>query len=309
MTGPKEMYAMQQGTPYTKRVCYYHAGCPDGAAAAYAVWNAWGDTDSQGISNHYIAAGHDDVADADLVTLADVVYVDMAPAPQELERVASLAKRVTVLDHHVSAKRRYCDDPQGQALLARLSELGHRIHIDMTHSGAILAWQHFCPQTPIPELLRYVEDQDLWRWKLPESRAINAALATRSHSLENWKDIAHKPIAYWQAQGAPLVEAQDGEINRALNTAHRIELICGRIEAANCTTPVRSRLGHAMAQRSRWGTPASVVYRISGRRVFVSIYSVGDLDVSIVAEEYGGGGHPNAAGFRIDLDDWSNLLT
>jgi len=48
----------------------------------------------------------------------------------------------------------------------------------MQHSGAVLAWQYFMPNEPVPDLLRYVEDQDLWNWKLPHSDAVNAAIAT-----------------------------------------------------------------------------------------------------------------------------------
>jgi nanoRNase/pAp phosphatase (c-di-AMP/oligoRNAs hydrolase) len=39
-------------------------------------------------------------------------------------------------------------------------------------------------------------------------------------------------------------------------------------------------------------------------RVDVSIYSIGELDVSKVAERHGGGGHRNAAGFSVPLRVW-----
>ena len=42
--------------------------------------------------------------------------------------------------------------------------------------------------------------------------------------------------------------------------------------------------------------------------VDVSIYSVGDLDVSLVAGQFGCGGHRNASGFSIPLKDWLCLL-
>ena len=35
-----------------------------------------------------------------------------------------------------------------------------------------------------------------------------------------------------------------------------------------------------------------------------TLYSIGDLDVAAVAVSLGGGGHKNAAGFSVKLEDW-----
>jgi nanoRNase/pAp phosphatase (c-di-AMP/oligoRNAs hydrolase) len=47
-----------------------------------------------------------------------------------------------------------------------------------------------------------------------------------------------------------------------------------------------------------------LVYRVWGQRVDVSVYSIGDFDVARLAAGYGGGGHRNAAGFHVSLEDW-----
>jgi nanoRNase/pAp phosphatase (c-di-AMP/oligoRNAs hydrolase) len=39
--------------------------------------------------------------------------------------------------------------------------------------------------------------------------------------------------------------------------------------------------------------------------VHVSLYSVADFDVSRIAAGYGGGGHRNAAGFTVTLEEWT----
>ena len=41
-----------------RRVCFYHAGCPDGFGAAWAVWRAWGE------QGRYLPRGHDEALDA-----------------------------------------------------------------------------------------------------------------------------------------------------------------------------------------------------------------------------------------------------
>jgi nanoRNase/pAp phosphatase (c-di-AMP/oligoRNAs hydrolase) len=67
---------------------------------------------------------------------------------------------------------------------------------------------------------------------------------------------------------------------------------------------LRAPIGHELAERAAFGRAWGLVYRIAGNRVDVSIYSVGDLDVSRVAARFGGGGHRNASGFHVTLRVW-----
>ena len=39
-------------------------------------------------------------------------------------------------------------------------------HFDMNHSGARLAWDYFHPGKEPPKFINYIEDCDLWAWKL-----------------------------------------------------------------------------------------------------------------------------------------------
>ena len=76
-----------------------------------------------------------------------------------------------------------------------------------------------------------------------------------------------------------------------------------RIEAVNSTYQ-RAPIGHQLAERARYGKPWGLVYRVRANRVDATLYSIGDLDVASRAEQYGGGGHRNAAGFSVPLDTW-----
>ena len=77
-----------------------------------------------------------------------------------------------------------------------------------------------------------------------------------------------------------------------------------RVEAVNAAFQ-RAQIGHALAERAAYGAPVGAVYRSVGRRVDVSLYSIGDFDVAAVAAKYGGGGHRNAAGFSVPLEAWT----
>jgi hypothetical protein len=277
-----------------RQVCIFHAGCPDGFGAAWAAWRAWGE---RGV---YVPRGHEDPLRASEYTGDYVLFADIAPPTGSYRGLAHAVGQLVVLDHHVSAQRRFAEDP----FLAReLASEGHRVRFDLSRSGATLAWRELHPDDPIPELLTYVEDQDLWNWKLPRSREVNAAIASHARDWATWSGLAAQPIEALADLGAPILRAFQMEVERALHSAQPIALGDLRVEGVNARTQ-RAEIGHELASRARYGVPCGAVFRLEGRRVDVSLYSLGDLDVAALASQYGGGGHKNAAGFSVDLAEW-----
>lgn len=277
-----------------KRICYYHAGCPDGFGAAWAVHRAWGD------DGRYVARGHEDRVRLPDCEDALVTFVDIAPSREELRELARVADQVVVLDHHVTARDRLLREP---ALQFELEADGHELRFDLTHSGSVLAWQYFHPKEETPALLQYVEDQDLWSWRLPASNAVNAALASYPHDFAVWDRLATRAIEEIAREGEPILRANRMEVERRLEHARPVALGTKRIEAVNASTN-RSQIGHQLAQRARFGQQWGLVYRVEGADVFATLYSIGDVDIEKIAVEYGGGGHKNAAGFRVTLSRW-----
>lgn len=276
-----------------RRVCFYHAGCPDGFGAAWAVWRAWRE------DGEYLPRGHDDSLRASDFEGAFVAFVDIAPPNESLRELGLAAARVVVLDHHVTSRDRYESEP---GVENTLRGLGHHVEFDLSHSGAVLAWLHFHPGEEVPELLRYVEDQDLWNWALPRSEEVNAALGSYPQRFRVWSELA-KDVPRLADEGEPILRGHRLDAERALRFAHPVRLGDQRVEAVNALYR-RSFIGHELAKRAAFGLPVGLLYRASGNRVDVSLYSVGSCDVSKIAARYGGGGHPNAAGFHVTLRDW-----
>ena len=104
-------------------------------------------------------------------------------------------------------------------------------------------------------------------------------------------------------EGEPILRANRMEVERRLEHARPVALGTRRIEAVNASTN-RSQIGHQLAERARFGPHWGLVYRVEGADVFATLYSIGDLDIARIAVEYGGGGHKNAAGFRVTLARW-----
>jgi len=277
-----------------KRTCIFHAGCPDGFGAAWAVWRAW---DGGG---HYVARGHDDRLRGDDYEDHLLAFVDIAPDNAELRDLAAHAAQVIVLDHHVTSQNRFDSD---HGIANQLSAEGHVIRFDMKQSGAVLAWRYFMSDEPLPDLLAYVQDQDLWTWELPESDAVNAAISSYPRTFDVWSELAARPIEELVREGVPILRANRADVQRSLNNAAPLALGSRRVESVNASIN-RSAIGHELAQRKAFGEPWGCVYRIVGDRVYATLYSIGDFDISKIASEYGGGGHKNAAGFSVSLADW-----
>lgn len=275
-------------------VLYFHAGCPDGFGAAFSAWRAWGE------KGRFEPMGHDDELPVPELAGRLVVFADMAPRNETLRELLEVVDRVVVLDHHLSARDRFRSDPALENLV-RMG--GHQVVFDLHHSGAVLAWQYFHPGEPVPTLLRYVEDKDLWRFALPHSGEVNAALSSYPREFAVWQELAARPVEELAAEGAPIVRANEIEVQQALRFAHPVALGHLRVEAVNSTV-LRSAIGHELASRAAHGVPAGLVYRVVGPTVHATLYSTGDYDVARLAVERGGGGHRNAAGFTVPLEVW-----
>ncbi len=281
-----------------KRVCFYHQGCPDGFGAAWAVRRVWGD------DARFLARSHDDPLPLETLEGALVVFVDITVDNAALLEVANTADHVIVLDHHLSAQLRYSGD---LSVVNRIEDGGHEVCFDLDHSGAVLAWQYFHPDTPTPAILHYVEDQDLWNWKLADSEQVNAAIASYARDFETWDELAARGIEELVREGEPIVRANKMEVQRAIRNPDTLHIDGQPIEAVNASVN-RSAIGHELAQRRTYEQPWSCVYRINRGQVHATLYSIGDLDVSKIATSLGGGGHRNASGFSMSLAEWHEKI-
>lgn len=265
----------------TRRV-WYHANCADGFGAAYAVWKRFPDSEFTPVHYQQDPPSWDDGD--------DIWIVDFSYPREVLEGIASKAG-VRVIDHHASAK----------VQLEGLPYARFREH----ESGAVATWKNL-HDAPVPLLLQYVQDRDLWRWELDGSRAVSYALRyTVDTTFEAWDGIVQsgtRGIAVLRRRGEILCRMVDAQVEAATGQAVEMQLPgLGRVPVVNSTVFI-SEIGQALASSnpSRIG----VVWFHSGRdgRINWSLRSSKDgPDVSEIARRFGGGGHVHAAGFATPM--------
>lgn len=262
-------------------ICIYHGNCADGFAAAWVVRKALGE-----IAFH---AGVYQEPPPD-VTGKDVVMVDFSYKRPILLAMAEKARSILILDHHKTAAEDLIDLPSN--VIATF---------DMNHSGAMLAWDHFFPDRPPPQLLLHIEDRDLWRFALTNTRQIQANVFSYPYDFQVWDELMAAEVATLAAEGEAIERKHFKDIQELIDVVTRDMVIGGYcVPVANLPYTLTSDAGHELA-RGRpfaacyWDTPAG--------RVF-SLRSTDDgIDVSEIAKQYGGGGHRNAAGFRVSFTE------
>jgi len=280
----------------SKPLVIYHAHCSDGFTAAWVAARALGYAE-------LYPGLFDQRPPYDLARGRDVYIVDFSYPRDQLEELhtvvcgADLAsrRRLVVLDHHKTAE-------------ANLSGLGY-CTFDMNRSGAGLTWDHFHPGKRRPWIVDYVEDRDLWRFSLPDSKALSLRIQIAPHTLETWDELSQRPLDELVREAAGCALYLQHCIEEALRRAYRTHLYYpGHPEpGAPCVCVNAGPAGvsdilHALLERFE-DVPAALAWQLGADgKLQCSLRSRPDFDCSVIARALGGGGHAQASGFRLGLE-------
>ncbi len=308
----------------------YHADCPDGFGAAYAAWLRFG------AGACYLALHHGQPWKMAEIAGHDVFVLDFSFPPEVLEAMARIASSVIQIDHHLSARKPWADRlTQGDDGLATYRDpaLPLTVVFNLDKSGVHLAWEHFHAPQPLPLVLGHIEDLDLWRFALPGTRIVARALRLLPYDFAAWDELVrgatdadaprYKALL---AEGEAIERFFQTEVDRLahsrLVTPARLrgepvdplqaqrhglpvlvdgDLAWCRVDglAINADTLFASELGNRLAEQG--GSFALVWQLAADGEVKASLRAAGKVDVAEIAARYGGGGHANAAGFRLPL--------
>jgi uncharacterized protein len=270
-----------------RKLVIYHGDCTDGFTAAWVCLRYTDYRDAEILGASF---GHPPPD----VTGKDVLIVDFSYQRDVLLQMASQADSLRVIDHHKTAE----EDLEGLDFCV----------FDMERSGCGLAWDILAaPLTmePRPWLVNAVEDKDLWRFRLPDTKHILAYLGAQPLTLKRWDAIfARGP----EAAAAAGVAIQDYIDNFGTQLRHqaRIERIAG-YDVPTVNAPHMNMSEHLEKLFSTYTDApfvAGYFRRHDGKWQFSLRSQDTRVDVSKVAEGFGGGGHRNASGFQADALPW-----
>jgi oligoribonuclease NrnB/cAMP/cGMP phosphodiesterase (DHH superfamily) len=263
-----------------KIVVLYHAECPDGFGAAWSAWKKFGgEAIYMPVYNRTLPPPE--------IEGREVYTLDYCYPKKVLEEYTPKMKKLTIIDHHVTAEESL--------------PLATESVFDLEHSGAVLSWKYFHPQEAVPTLLGYIEDIDLWKFALPYSRELTQSLALYKYDFEIWDTIAAdiedpEKFQRYIEDGTLLRLKMEEQVEKAVQNAEEVSFEGYKCLMANSPFNV-SEIGAALVAKQ---PPIGIIWSRRGEKIVVSLRSDGTADVSKIAQKYGGGGHPEAAAFGWD---------
>jgi len=266
----------------------YHGHCYDGFGAAWAAWTVLGE------NAVYLPMQYGQPWPREITVWDDVYILDFSFPRSLLEDVWTVRTkiisrpdpgRVVLLDHHKTAAE----------------DLAHLpfANFDLNKSGAVLAWEYWHPGEPVPFLLQYVQDRDLWQFALPKSREISAALRSYPFDFAVWDQLARQwDFGRLVLEGEIILRYQNQLVETMGRNARLVSLAGHLVPVVN--TPILiSEMGDWLLEH--YPHPFAATYFDRGDGVRQWSLRSRTFDVAALARRLGGGGHPRAAGFEEDL--------
>jgi len=271
----------------TKSICFHHNDI-DGHASGAIVRYALGDAVT------LIESDYDGTPIPwDLVEQAEqVIVTDFSFPVADMQRLAK-GRELVWIDHHKSAIAEF----------AGIADHWPGIR-DVSEAACVLTWRYFFPQRPVPKAVILVGDRDTWRWAEKDTGPFNESLHSHDHHANNaafWKPLLEDDPSTLEKmieEGVWLREIKLRKVDRTMK-ARSFEV---RFEGYR-TLAVNTRGSGDVGDYGR-DRGYEIVYayvdemRVGGLTTVVTLYS-DQVDVSVVAKRYGGGGHAGAAGFSF----------
>lgn len=261
-----------------KAIVIYHKNCLDGIASAYAAQES-------GLEAEFYPMSYNEALPVD-ITGRVVYFVDFSLKKEDMRTACRRAESVTVIDHHESAYKE----------LVELSLPNFHFYYDPKHSGCVLSWNYFHGNTEsMPKALESIEDRDLWKFKLSETESICLFLRSAKMDLDVFAHLIDMHIYSEMAEIGHHMRKMEEMIIEEVTDNHKLETILGHDNIPtirNCPKSLVSKALHVLDQ----GHPFACC-------IWGDVYSLRSaedgLNVRLIAEANGGGGHDHAAGCKV----------
>lgn len=275
-------------------VFYHHLDdipCNDGFASAYVVWKYYQETNNL---KHieFIGLKHDDKIKK--YKNKNILFCDIASSLDNLNELISNGNNIFIIDHHLSTMK-------------SLEKLDKKYkYFEMNNSACVLTWKYFFEKDP-PMLLKYIEDRDIWKNKLPNIDAFSSWLNLQNLTFEFIDSLCNNNTLLEAIKiGKIYYEYEELQLNRLMNKVEIETIILDNkiYIVGKINSPIyKSELGNKIIKNYPL-IDFSYVYSFKNGKTYISLRSDDyHQDVSIIASKYfNGGGHRNAAGIILNYE-------
>ena len=227
-------------------------------------------------------------------TDTQLYILDFSVSQEIIDKVKSRGNSVLILDHHKSA-------------LERLGSNNPDCYFDMDRSGAMIAHDYFAQmyriEGPWKDFFEYVQDQDLGRYSLPESKTIKAFLYSITRTVQAHVDAATLSKEEMISKGKMIKQYIDTAVDTTMEYAHVVKIDEFEALMVNSSVMFDDIASELKKKVIEMGLDFCGCYFACGEdQIKFSLRSAENFttDVDVVAKRFGkGGGHRFAAGFEV----------
>lgn len=311
--------------PQEKVTVFYHSPCLDGAAAAWAAYQKWGD------AAQYIGINHDkseNIRDLIMQNIdgdTHVVFADFTPPVNHaddppwklMDDIADHVKQVTVYDHHHSA----IGDMDGY------ENSKVKLVFDEERSGASIVYNELFPRKKLPQAVELAEMIDLEHASRKDFFSIAAyidslPISTITEAVQSFEQVNNQSMDDIIKQGQSIRRYHAISIDKTIASASWTKIqILPNTDAVY--VPIINANPHhlgrefnirlrQLAEKSAPGFVALSWFEDKGL-VRVSVRTNGVPDAGKIAAHIGssglgGGGHSNSAAAQFTIDQFNSAF-
>jgi uncharacterized protein len=268
-------------------IVIYHKNCNDGFGSALVAWLKFGNDAEYYPATHYTQPPN--------VTNKKVFILDFSYSKEIILHMIQESSELLIIDHHISAQKALEEIPNENKIF------------DMTHSGATLTWKYFFPDKNIPLLLQYIEDRDIWKNELPNTKECFFGLCEIPKIFSEWSFYLNDfKIEELISNGKILCKHNNALITFISKSSYLVKEILKDNKEYNIaylnSNVLKSDIGNFIISKLYPQANFSAIYHYDGNvnKTIFSLRSTDEkTDVSEIAKLYDGGGHRCASGLSI----------
>jgi hypothetical protein len=218
-----------------------------------------------------------------------ILITDMSPGKRAFERLLGEIEMI-IIDHHESS--------------VWLTEMTECIH-DIKKSATLLTFEWLKNMgkdvEPYRELAECVNDFDMWHLKRKDSLQMN--MLFMKLGVERYMErFSRRPYSVFSADEQLIVELETERRDKYIHSAAKSGFAMKDREGLDFFVVFAEEYSSELGNHIIKDLEMDYVIIINMQRRKVSLRSRPAVDVRILAEQNGGGGHKNAAGFSFDFD-------
>ena len=254
----------------------YHKNCTDGFGAAFAAWLKFKN------KAHYIAVNYGEPV-PEMVLGSKVYMIDFC---YDKNTILEMNEKyhLVILDHHKSAKE--------NVILAK------EYRFNLKKSGASLAWEYFHPNKK-NNLIKHIEDKDLWLFKNKNTKPIIAALESYPRDFKVWKKLS---LSQLKKEGSMILQKQENEVDFVTSNYTCFIDFPNFDKIPTVNSPIfMSDIAEKLLQIYEKAPFVAVYHEYERNGEKMRKWSLRSRktgqDVSVIAGLFNGGGHYTSSGF------------